>query len=176
MSEDRFEFRDIVVALLDNALVEAQAGRCQEIEVELGDDAVRVTDDGIGLPVHAHPQSGRALVEVIMTGPRRGPRNTLAKLTAACAWLDVEVNTDGALWFQRFEFARPATELERRGAATRQGTTITCAPINGEPPSFEDLRDYLRRLAEEGLKRPVKIRLLDRRAGRDETIQVEAQA
>jgi DNA gyrase subunit B len=54
------EFRDVAQALLGNALREAEEGHCTTIAVEVSDDAVRVTDDGRGLPVHPHPRSGRA--------------------------------------------------------------------------------------------------------------------
>ncbi|RMG08301.1 MAG: hypothetical protein D6731_22085 [Planctomycetota bacterium] len=169
---DRFTFRDVVVALLENAVDEARAGHCRVIDVELSADAVRVSDDGRGLPLGPHPQSGRPLSEVILTGPRRGPRNTLARVNAACLWLELRVCRDGALWAQRFEFARPEKPLERRGAATGSGTTITAAPAQGEAPSFEELRECVRALSSSGLGRAVRVRLRDRRASRDETIVI----
>jgi DNA gyrase subunit B len=174
VDDERLEFRDIILALLENALEEAQSGHASVIGVELGADRVKVSDDGRGLPVHPHPQSARPLVEVIMTGARRGPRNTLARINSACLWVDVEINRDGGLFFQRFEYARPATELEARGSATRSGTTISCAPAVGEAPRFDDLRDYLRTLSEDGFARQVKIRLQDTREKREEIIVIDA--
>lgn len=171
MDDDRFEFRDVILALVSNALAEAHAGHCQVIDIELLVGVVRVTDDGRGLPVHSHPQSGRSLVEVIFTGPRRGPRNTLARVTNSCLWLDAEIHRDGELWFQRFEYGLPKIDLEHRGTAVRRGTTITCAPVAGTAPTFEELRDYLRSLTGETVGNTVKIRLRDSRAeAREETI------
>lgn len=166
------KFPEVVAELVQNALDQAEAG-CRAIEVEVFPDRVRVTDDGPGLPVHAHPQSGRSLLEVIMTGPRRAEKNTLARLNANCLWLDVEVHKDGALWFQRYAFAVPEEPPRERGHAVRpSGTTITCAPASGAPPEFDALAEQLReQLARGGAA--VKLRLVDRRAepARDETIQ-----
>jgi DNA gyrase subunit B len=174
VDEERIEFRDIILALLENALDEAQSGHASAINIELSTDRVKVSDNGRGLPVHSHPQSARPLLEVIMTGARRGPRNTLARLNSACLWVDVEVHRDGGLFFQRFEYARPTTDLESRGTAIRQGTTISCAPAVGEAPSFEDLRDYLRTLSEDAFANTVKIRLQDTRVEQEETIVLDA--
>lgn len=172
--EDSLEFRDIIWALIANALAEAQGGHATAISVDVAHDRISVTDDGRGLPIHPHPQSGRPLLEVIMTGARRGPRNTLARLTGACLWVDVEVHRDGELYFQRFEYARPRADLETRGVATRRGTTISCAPAVGEKPRFEDLRDALRTLGEDGCANEVKIRLNDLSEQREATIVIDA--
>lgn len=168
------EFREVARALLHNALREAQEGRCGAIVVEISDDAVRVTDDGRGLPVHPHPGSGRPLAEVILTGPRRGPVNTLARVNANSTWLEVEIHSDGQRWAQRYEFALPTTPLEHKGATTRQGTTIACAPALGAAPAFDDLRAFVRETAmEKAMKATkVRIRLRDLREARDETIVI----
>jgi DNA gyrase/topoisomerase IV subunit B len=168
-------FRDVVVALVANATDEARAGRCTAIGLEVGDDAVRVTDDGPGLPLQPHPRSGRPLLEVILTGPRRGPVNTLARVNASCLWLEVEVHKDGELWFQRHELALPGADLAKKGAAVRRGTTITCAPALGSAPPFEALRELVReatRPGPDGLAPRVKVRLRDLRVSRDETIVI----
>src|SRR5690606_34235234 len=104
---DALDFRGAALALLENALDELAEGHAREVELELGPETIRVRDDGRGLPVHAHPQSGRPLLEVILTGPRRGPRNTLARLNAGCLWLEVLVERDGGRWRQRYELALP---------------------------------------------------------------------
>ncbi|MCO5171072.1 MAG: hypothetical protein M9894_32510 [Planctomycetes bacterium] len=158
------DFAAAAEALLRNALHEAREGRCARIEVEVSADTLRVTDDGPGLPVHPHPRSGRPLTEVILTGPRRGPTNTLARLNAHCTWLEVEVHVDGERWTQRYELALPMGPLERRGPTSRRGTTIACAPVLGAPPALDDLRALLRALsAEPGPPPRVEVRLRDLR-------------
>lgn len=169
------EFDDVAHALLRNALREAQEGRCGTIFVEVSDDAVRVTDDGRGLPVHPHPRSGRPLAEVILTGPRRGPTNTLARINKNSTWLEVEIHSGGQLWTQRYEFALPITPLENKGATTRQGTMIACAPALGAAPAFDDLRAFVRETTTRkmgGSAVKVRVRLRDLREARDETIVI----
>jgi len=167
---DALDPSDVLRALLENSLAEAEAGHCAAIAVEVSDDAIRVCDDGRGLPVHPHPTSGRSLLEVIMTGPRRGPKNTLARVNASALWLEVEVHRDGQLWFQRYEYARPATPLHRKGSAIRRGTTLTVAPARGETPGFEALRDQIRAATAEARASGLKVRLRDHRVAREETI------
>ena len=178
--QETLTYRQVAVALLENALAEAWAGHCTAIAAEIWDDAVRVSDNGRGLPLHPHPRSGRPLLEVILTGPRRGPKNTLARVNHGSAWVEVEVGKDGELWSQRYELALPATPLQRRGAATRRGTTISCAPVLGAPPRFEELRQEVRRLVAgrapgaepKPPQQQLKLRLIDRREAREETIVV----
>ncbi len=153
---DALDFRGAALALLENALDELAGGHAREVELELGAETIRVRDDGRGLPVHAHPQSGRPLLEVILTGPRRGPRNTLARLNAGCLWLEVSVERAGERWRQRYELALPAGPPERVGAATGSGTTVTCAPSRGAPPALEELERAVR--ARAGLRGVVRLR------------------
>lgn len=171
MDDERLDFLDVARILLENALDEAVQGHCTAIAVEVSDDAIQVTDDGRGLPVHQHPVSRRPLLEVILMGPRRGPRNSLARVNACCLWIEAEIHRDGGLWRQRFEFALPAAPVELRGAATRRGTKLTCAPLAGSAPSFEELCELVRQCTRRaGLR--VKVRIFDRRVARDETIVV----
>lgn len=173
MDAQEVDFRWIVQALLRNALHEAREGRCGSITVELSPETVRVTDDGAGLPIHPHPVSGRPLAEVILTGPRRGPVNTLARVNANCLWLEVEIHTGGELWAQRYEFALPGARLERRGPTGRRGTTIVCAPARGAPPGLDDARDFMRSVAAAGGAGRVQVTL--RHLGetvREETISL----
>lgn len=167
---DEVDFATIVQALLRNALREAREGRCRSIDVELTPETVRVVDDGGGLPVHPHPRSGRPLAEVILTGPRRGPVNTLARVNANCLWLEVELHVSGERWTQRYEFALPDGALERRGSTARTGTSILCAPARGAPPSLADVRAFVLAVAESDGAGPVEVRIRDLGAGTDETI------
>lgn len=58
----------LVYEIVDNAIDEALAGFCTEINVTLKEnDVVEVTDNGRGIPVDIQPQTGRPALEVVLT-------------------------------------------------------------------------------------------------------------
>ena len=146
MFEYELDYGGCLTAVLKNAFDQARAG-AERLEVELRPDgAFRVRDSGQGFPVHGHPFSKRPLLEVILQGPRRGPRNTLAQVSASSLWLELETARSGRRYRQRYEFARPTGPLEELGRAPEPGTVLTLAPATGAPPSFPALLDQVREL------------------------------
>ncbi|MGA0877447.1 MAG: ATP-binding protein, partial [Candidatus Nanopelagicaceae bacterium] len=58
----------LVYEIVDNAVDEALAGYCTEINVALlTDGGVRVTDNGRGIPVDIHPVEKKPALEVVLT-------------------------------------------------------------------------------------------------------------
>src|SRR5680860_380470 len=58
----------LVYEIVDNSVDEALAGYCDTIGIRiLPDGAVRVEDNGRGIPVDIHKAEGRSTVEVVLT-------------------------------------------------------------------------------------------------------------
>ena len=58
----------LVWEIVDNAIDEALAGFCQNIEIIINkDNSITVKDDGRGIPVGVHPKTGLSTVETVYT-------------------------------------------------------------------------------------------------------------
>ena len=175
----------LVFEVVDNSVDEALAGACDRIDVAIHiDNSVTVTDNGRGIPVDVHEQTGRPGVEVVMTTLHAGGKFGgsaykvsgglhgvgVSVVNALSEWLEVEVSTAGKKYMQRYERGKPSGDLEEIGKARRTGTRVTFLP-DGE--IFEDrtfsldvLSNRLREMA--FLNRGLKITLADERADKSE--------
>ncbi len=133
----------LVQEVVDNAVDEAMAGYCDNIEVTLlADGGVRVDDNGRGIPVDEHPVEHRPAVEVVMTTLHAGGKFDsksyavsgglhgvgVSVVNALSMLLEVEVRRDGYVWTQVYERGDPMGPLERGEASEDEGTTITFWP------------------------------------------------
>jgi DNA gyrase subunit B len=180
----------LVSEVVDNAVDEAMAGACTEIQVALhADGSVSVVDNGRGFPVRIHPKVGRPAVEVALTMLHAGSKFEagvykvsgglhgvgVSVVNALSEWLEVLVKRDGGIFRQRYERGQPVTELLRIGDATDTGTTVTFKP---DPEVFEEtvisydtINLRLRELAY--LNRGLRIALRDERTGQAVDYQYE---
>jgi DNA gyrase subunit B len=134
----------LVTEIVDNSVDEALAGYATEINVTvLADGAIRVIDDGRGIPVDMHPTEGRSTVEVVLTvlhaggkfggggyavsGGLHGVGSSV--VNALSSRLDVEVYRQGHVYRQSYrDGGVPQAPLEQGEDSDRTGTTITFWP------------------------------------------------
>lgn len=140
----------LVYEVVDNSVDEALAGHCDHIEVTiLEDGAVRVTDNGRGIPVDVHPTEGKPTVEVVMTILHAGGKFGgggyavsgglhgvgISVVNALSTRVETEVKRDGYTWHQSFADGGKPRGTLRKGEETEEtGTTQTFWP---DPEIFE---------------------------------------
>ena len=133
----------LVYEIVDNSVDEALAGYCDAIDIRiLADGAIRVEDNGRGIPVDIHKAEGRSTVEVVLTvlhaggkfggggysvsGGLHGVGSSV--VNALSSRLEVEVRRQGFIWRQSFANGVPNAPLEQGEANDETGTTITFWP------------------------------------------------
>jgi len=133
----------LVFELIDNSVDEAMAGFCDNIVVRLhSDGSVTVSDDGRGIPVDIHHQTGRPAVEAALTLLHAGGKFGgdgyeisgglhgvgLSVVNALARWLQIEIRRDGKRYTQRYERGRIKTPLKEAGDTDETGTTVHFMP------------------------------------------------
>ncbi len=142
----------LIWEILDNAVDEAMAGYAKNISVVIHDDgSVTVEDDGRGIPVDIHPETGRPAVEMVFTMLGAGGKFEkkayaysgglhgvgASVVNALSEWLVVEVYRDGKIHRQEYRRGVPVYDLKVVGNTTKRGTRVTFKP---DPEIFETTR------------------------------------
>jgi DNA gyrase subunit B len=175
----------LVFEVLDNSVDEALAGACDRIEVTVHmDNSVTVADNGRGIPVDVHEQTGRPGLEVVMTTLHAGGKFGgsaykvsgglhgvgVSVVNALSEWLEAEVWIGGKKYLQRYERGKPTGDVEEIGKARRTGTRVTYLSdgeiFEDRTLSLDTLSNRLREMA--FLNRGLRIILSDERIDRTE--------
>ena len=143
-STDDQGLHHLVWEIVDNSIDEVMNGHASFVEVELQADGqtIRVTDNGRGIPIDIHPESGKPALELILTtlhagGKFEGDNYTFSGglhgvgasvVNALSTYLEAEVKRDGVLHKQTFERGLVTTPLTTLGEARGTGTSITFHP------------------------------------------------
>jgi DNA gyrase subunit B len=176
----------LVYEAVDNSVDEALAGACDHIKVVLhSDGACSVGDNGRGIPVDIHKESGKSAAEVVLTVLHAGGKFEhsvykvsgglhgvgISVVNALSEWLEVEIRRGGQEWTQRYERGVPKAPLTATGTTKKTGTIIRFKPdatiFEETTFSFDTLSNRLRELA--FLNRGLKIVIEDERDGRSHT-------
>ena len=130
----------LFVEVVDNSIDEALAGYCTRVDVTLhADKSITVEDNGRGIPVDIHRDTGLPGVTVAMTMLHAGGKFGgggykfsgglhgigVSAVNALSEWLVVEVRRDGKIYRQRFERGEVKSDLEVVGKSRTTGTRVT---------------------------------------------------
>ena len=156
----------LVYEIVDNAIDEALAGYCSEINVKiLPGDVIEVADNGRGIPTGIHPKEGISAATVVYTilhagGKFGGGGYKVAGglhgvgasvVNALSEWLELTVKDGKHIHFQRFERGKYSEELKIIGDTTETGTTVKfkADPLIFEETTVYDYEVLLKRLREQ---------------------------
>ncbi len=177
----------LVYEVVDNSIDEALAGSCDEINITIHtDESVTVSDNGRGIPVDIHEQTGMSALEVVMTKLHAGGKFGgsgykvsgglhgvgVSAVNALSEWCEVEVKRNGKVHIQRFECGIPQGDIRVKGKtkADETGTSVTFRYdtsifIGDFRYSFATLVHRFREMA--FVTRGVKIRFIDERDNKE---------
>ena len=174
----------LVYEIVDNAVDEALAGFCTEIEVTINpDNSITVVDNGRGIPVGINHKAGIPAVEVVFTILHAGGKFGgggykvsgglhgvgASVVNALSEWLEVFIYRDGKKYQQRYERGKTMYPLKEVGDcdADKTGTTVTFLPdkeiFEETVYDYDILKQRLREMA--FLTKGLKIILKDTREG-----------
>ena len=187
---DSSALHHLVYEIVDNSIDEALGGFCDEINVILhSDNSVTIQDNGRGIPVAKHKESGMPAVDLVMTQLHAGGKFSKSSykvssglngvgasvVNALSEKLTLEIKRDGHLWRQIYQEGKPTGKLKKLEPTERTGTTTSFMPdttiFDEVNFSFELLSQRLRELA--FLNRGIRITIKDERADKSHEFQYE---
>jgi len=185
-STDQRGLHHLVCEIVYNSIDEAMVGCCTKIMVNIEEDgAVRVEDNGRGIPVEIHPTTKVSALETVMTtlhaGAKFGGKTYQVSgglhgvgasvVNALSSWLCVNIRRNGKLYKQEYKEGIPQGEVTKIGKATDTGTTITFLPdkqiFDRISYDFDLLGERVREMAY--LNKGLEISLWEEKNGNEKT-------
>lgn len=182
----------LVYEVVDNSIDEALAGICDYIIIKIDKNGyVEISDNGSGIPVAIHPQTGKSTVETVLTILHAGGKfnNSAYKVSGGLHGVGVSVvnalsnklvatvKRDGKIYRQEFSKGIKKSELEVIGETKKEdtGTSIYFEPDDTifETVEFSDevLSKRFREMA--FLNKGIKIEFIDERKDLNEIYHYE---
>jgi len=130
----------LIWEVFDNSRDEAMGGFANRVEVTLlPDNYIRVVDNGRGIPVDVHKQTGVSALETILSTLHAGGKFGgagykvsgglhgvgVSVVNALSTHLIAEVHRDGGYFIQEYNIGKPKTKIKKVGPSKFQGTIIT---------------------------------------------------
>ncbi len=176
----------LVYEIVDNAVDEALAGFCTEIQVTINpDNSITVVDNGRGIPVGINHKAGIPAVEVVFTILHAGGKFGgggykvsgglhgvgASVVNALSEWLEVTICREGKKYQQRYERGHTMYPLKEIGICDSEetGTKVTFLPdkeiFEETVYDYDILKQRLREMA--FLTKGLRIVLRDTRADQE---------
>jgi DNA gyrase subunit B len=177
----------LVYEITDNAVDEALAGYCDEIDVKiLPGNVIEITDNGRGIPVGIHPTEGVSAATVVYTVLHAGGKFGgggykvagglhgvgASVVNALSEWLELRICDGKDIHFQRFERGSYSENMKVIAKADKPGKTYTTVRFLADAEIFAEVSyDYstiLERMREQAfLNGGLKINVTDLRDDED---------
>ena len=187
----------LIWEIVDNSIDESLVGECDEITVTIGkDNSITVEDNGRGIPVDVHKQTGYSTARVVFTilhaggkfggggypiaGGLHGVGSSV--VNALSSYLEVEIHKNGKIYKDRYENGgKPVIKLNKNGElpiigdTTKTGTKVTFLP---DKSIFEtttwNVETIEKRLMESSfLNKGLTLHLIDEKRGTSKTFHEE---
>lgn len=149
-STDKAGLHHLFKEVVDNSVDEAIAGFCDHIWITIHKDgSLEVRDNGRGMPVDMHEQTGVSAMETIMTNLHAGGKFGggaykvsgglhgvgLKCTNALSTWMETTVYKDGYEYFQRYQRGLKDADVKQVGKTDLTGTRHVFLP---DPQIFKD--------------------------------------
>ncbi len=130
----------LIWEVFDNSRDEAMGGFANRVEVTLlPNNYIRVVDNGRGIPVDVHKQTGVSALETILSTLHAGGKFGgagykvsgglhgvgVSVVNALSTHLIAEVHRDGGYFIQEYNIGKPKSHIKKVGPSKLQGTIIT---------------------------------------------------
>jgi DNA gyrase subunit B len=140
-SQDEYDPHHLLWTVIENSIVEHQAGYCSEVNLILQNNgSITVADNGRGIPIQALQNTNKTNVHAVLTeisnysstasivAPGGVKGIHMPVVNALSQQLSVEIRREGKVFRQDYKHGIPQTELLVIGVTKETGTSVTFIP------------------------------------------------